>query len=153
MEFSHPEFPNSIREPFSVTSPATRKYNCIAWSLEINDRWYWPGDDISQYWPDDIPREASVDAFIKLYESHGYEVCDDGSYEEDFVKIALFTNYLGNPEHASRQLNENEWTSKLGSHIDVSHTLEAIEGGKYGNVELFMKKKISAFKRRLLSVK
>lgn len=141
-----PSFPNSYITPFQETSDSTWRYNCIAWALEINDRWYWPGNR-HQYWPSDIPREVTLDAFIKLYEKHGYEICDNGDYEHGYVKVAIF-ELDGVPQHAARQWSQTEWTSKLGESIDVSHTIEAMEDGKYGNVSQYMKKKISRFQAR-----
>lgn len=151
MDFSHHDFPNSYKEPFKITSPNTWEYNCIAWSLEVKDLWYWPGPHPKQYWPNDIPREVTVEAFVELYRKHDFEICDDGSFDKGFLKIALFVKD-GAPTHAARQLGNDSWTSKLGPNIDVRHTIEAMEGGKYGDVHLYMEKKISAFKRRMMKV-
>ena len=39
-DFSHPSFPNSVSEPFKITSPNDIKYNCIAWACGDDTKWY-----------------------------------------------------------------------------------------------------------------
>ena len=133
-------FPQSIFEPFTITSPTTVRYNCIAWAFEDDSKWYWPDDTKLYYWPPTVPRELTVEAFKKLYALKNYIVCADGSYEKGFEKIAIFSNN-NIPTHAARQIGENLWTSKLGKHEDVSHSLTAMQNGCYGNVAVFMKRK------------
>lgn len=135
-----PEFPNSIIEPFSVTSPHTPEYNCIAWAFGDNTKWYWPDPANTYYWPEDIPREINIKTFIQLFKSIGYAICKDGDLEEEFDKIAIFVDASNTPTHAARQLNNGFWTSKLGQHIDVQHTINSIEEGAYGMVSTFMKR-------------
>lgn len=149
MELSDPRFPNSYDEPFIIKSPSTIDYNCIAWAVEITDKSFWPEPTpySSQEWPKDIPFEETLEAFIKFYESFDFEKCDNGEYDEAYLKIAIYTkNEI--PQHAARQLNENMWTSKLGPSNDVRHTLKSMSNGYYGNVAQFMRKKISRFRRR-----
>lgn len=81
-----------------------------------------------------------MEAFINLFETIGYTVCENGDLEEGIQKIALFEKD-NEPTHAARQLPNGEWTSKLGSHIDVSHSLAAMEGGMYGKAVVFMARK------------
>jgi len=151
MEIQSLKFPNSSNEPFTVKSPATYDYNCIAWAVEITDKSFWPepAPYSSQVWPKNIPFEETLDAFIKFYESFGFEKCDNADYKEEYLKIAIYTK-KGVPQHAARQLNETEWTSKLGSSHDVRHTLESMKDGYYGNVSQFMRKRITKFRRRLI---
>lgn len=40
MDLKIPNFPHSFTFPFEKTSEATCDYNCIAWALEIDDKWY-----------------------------------------------------------------------------------------------------------------
>lgn len=151
MEFKHQNFPNTLNEPFLITSPETGNYNCIAWAANINDVKYWPDPYGHYFWPDHIPLEESLEAFIELYKTFGYEICDNGDFEDGHIKIAIFTNN-NVPKHAARQINENEWTSKLGDSFDVRHTLKSMEGGTYGNVAQYMKKKVSRFQKKLMKV-
>jgi len=137
---SFPQFPNSKVEPFGITSSHTPTYNCIAWAFDDNSKWYWPDPENTYYWPNEIPREITIYAFIQLFGLINYFVCDDGNLEEDFEKIAIFTDEFDIPTHAARQLENGYWTSKLGQHIDVQHSIKSIEEGAYGMVKIFMKR-------------
>jgi len=63
-----------------------------------------------------------------------------------FEKISIF-ELNGIITHASRQLQNGLWTSKLGWQpnisFDVSHTINSISNGVYGNVIIYMKKEIN----------
>jgi hypothetical protein len=137
---SHETFPASFVEPFVLTSAATGEYNCIAWALEDTSRFYWTGPKAFFYWPENLPREETIESFIQLFQQNGYEICQHALKERSFIKIALFVKD-GLPTHAARQLPNGLWTSKLGSWEDVRHTLSAISGGLYGDVAVVMKKK------------
>jgi hypothetical protein len=139
--FTAPDFPNSFAEPFEVTSPSSGEYNCIAWALNDQTRFIWPLRQRGFYWPRRLPVEETLEAFTKLFAAKKYQVCEDGSLEAGFQKLALFEKD-GIPTHAARQLPDGNWTSKLGAHIDVRHSLGALDGGRYGNVALFFKKPI-----------
>jgi len=82
----------------------------------------------------------TLEAFQLLFEDIGYEVCTDDSSEEGFQKIAIFAK-AGKPTHASRQMSDGMWTSKLGDEHDVSHTLQSMADGFYGNVAILMRKR------------
>lgn len=133
------EFPNTQIEPFIHTSPVDINYNCIAWAACDNTRWYEPDPYGYYYWPPQITREYTVESYINLYEFFGFQRCEDGNIEEGFIKVAVFEKN-GFPTHASRQLDNGSWTSKLGKNIDVEHTLFNIQNGAYGNVIQFLKK-------------
>ncbi|HOB70603.1 MAG TPA: hypothetical protein PLD55_06520 [bacterium] len=132
-------FPNSQKEPFTETSPATNSYNCIAWAANDNSKWYWPENHC--YWPEGVEKKETIDSFIKMFSTFGYEICSDGLCEEGIEKIVIFSDENGKPTHAARQIDENFWTSKLGREIDVSHTLNAMCNGDYGNPAVFMKRR------------
>jgi hypothetical protein len=135
------EFPNSLKEPFLHTSNETINYNCIAWSVRDDSKWWWP--DNYSYWPSHISKENNVKSFVELYESYGYCQCSDGLYEPGVEKIVLFADKDGKPTHAARQLENGNWTSKLGEYIDVEHSLESLSGGSYGNPIAFFRKSIN----------
>lgn len=138
--FSLDEFPNSKVEQFWLTSPKTSHYNCIAWAYGDSTRWYWPDPKNIYFWPQGIPREITLDAFIKLYQSIGYVTCDSGNFEIGFEKVAIFEDENNVPTHAARQLNNGYWTSKLGGYYDIQHTIYSIQGGSYGMVAVYMKR-------------
>lgn len=136
------EFPRLISESFRVTSPQTRSYNCIAWAAGVHDKWYWPIPDGFNFWPLAFPKSDDIAAFINLFESQGYYTCSSSSYERDYEKVAIFERN-GKPTHAARQLDNDLWTSKLGSSYDIEHTLEGLEGDIYGQATIFMRREKS----------
>jgi hypothetical protein len=136
--YTSSEFPNSFLEPFELTSPSSGEYNCIAWALKDLSRFIWPLRQRGFYWPKGVPMEESVDAFINLFARYGFQICENGSHEQGYEKLALFAKE-GVPTHAARQLADGMWTSKLVGYVDVKHKLAAMEGGRYGDVILFFK--------------
>lgn len=136
-----PTFPNSALEPFEVTSIATGNYNCIAWALEQTNRNYWPQPEDFFDWLPGVPRIENLESFLIFFKTAGYEVCENGLPESGFQKIALFAKDEL-PTHAARQLSEDTWTSKLGVLEDVRHSLLNISGGLYGEVVVYMKRKL-----------
>ena len=132
------EFPNTNIEPFVITSPKANAYNCIAWAYEDNTKWYWP--DEYSYWPDSVIKEATINALIALFQKKGYEVCNNYELESNYKKVAIYADSENNPTHAARPLANGDWTSKLGRGNDVTHTIESMANGFYGNVKVVMKK-------------
>lgn len=126
---------------YSVTSPETPEYNCIAWAAWDNETWWWPDAQHLYYWPPEIPRTETLEAFVKAFEIFGYTVCNNVTNEEGFEKIAIYIDSHGKPTHAARQLSSGNWTSKLGSLEDIEHkTLGVLTGFSYGIVGIIMKR-------------
>jgi hypothetical protein len=142
-------FPGLIIEGFAPTSPATSNYNCIAWAVHIQDDWWWPfgtpmGSSKESFWPRLVPKKITIKAFIKAFETKGFRHIPNrnSSPEVGFEKIAIYS--LGTkPTHAARQLPDGTWTHKLGSDIDITANLSALEGTSYGTVYCIMKKIIN----------
>jgi hypothetical protein len=103
---------------------------------------WWPDLQGIGYWPEDAPRTERLESFYRAFASIGYSTCDDGGYEANFEKVALYA-LGGIPKHAARQLPDGSWSSKLGKHIDITHTLRGLEGPAYGRVDGFMKRRRS----------
>ena len=88
--------------------------------------------------------EETLACFTAAYNSLGYMVCNDETYEDGVEKVAVYADDFGKPTHAARQLDAGFWTSKLGRGHDIRHSsLSALEGkpglGKgYGTVALIM---------------
>ena len=145
-QFSDIEFPNSINDPFTKTSEETETYNCIAHAIGEDSVWYEPEDPVKygSFWPDNIPKEYTEKAYIQLFVSLGFVPCDNGDLEDGFIKIAFLRSSEIEDSwwsfHATRQLGNGCWTSKLGEGVDTSHTLNCISNGKYGDVVKFFKK-------------
>lgn len=132
-------FPNIRQQGYKLTSPETKNYNCIAWAATCNDKWWCPGTNM-YYWPDDILQNCTLDSFIEAYKSLGYTICENELFEVNFEKVAIFVNSFNIPTHASRQLINGKWTSKLGKYKDIEHDLHGIEGNTYGKVSVILKR-------------
>jgi hypothetical protein len=137
-------FPDLNQENCTETSPESRRYNCIAWAANNDGRWWWPDAFNVGYWPSNAPREETLEAFVRAFESLGYFQCADGSLEPGFEKIALYAKGAGEkliPTHAARQLPNGRWTSKLGNCEDIEHsTVEALLGPSYGSPVCYLKR-------------
>jgi len=66
-------------------------------------------------------------------ESHGFKTCEPAEKDENLQKVALFASG-GEVNPASRQLASGKWTSKLGSNVDLEHSLHSLEGAVFGTV-------------------
>ena len=132
------ELPSLVPETYEITSSATRRYNCIAWAAGEDFRNWWPDPFDVGYWPPGVPRQETIQTFIRAYGAFGYRPCIDGALEPGVEKIALYGKGQPGaeiPTHAALQLESGQWTSKLGSFEDVSHTTpEAVSGPVYGKV-------------------
>jgi len=137
------DLPNLTDANCIETSKRSNAYNCIAWAAADTHRWWWPIRRPGvTYWPKNVPREETVEAFILAYGTLGFTLCGDGSLQSDIEKIALFARVARGiliPTHASRQLESGEWTSKLGPFEDVAHsTLDAVNSPIYGQAICFL---------------
>jgi hypothetical protein len=136
---------------FRISSSVDFKYNCIAYALIITDKWVWPlKDKDGIWWPEELPKNIAINTFIKLFELKSYSVCENGEMEDGFQKIVIYTEEANPNEvtHAARQLNDGNWTSKLGSGNDIIHSdPSSIEGEIYGKVSTFMKRMNLSFQK------
>lgn len=135
---SHPLFPNSLSEPFEISSPETTAYNCLAWAVHDSENWWEPGE--GYLWKEGIPEDGSIDSIVRFLQSFGFEIGNSPNIEDTLEKVALFSNGDGYVIHLARQLPNGKWTSKLGASHDVEHSLKSMEGGMYGNVVLVMER-------------
>ena len=134
------QFPNLHGVQQKKTSEQDPNYNCIAWAFENNTRHWWPNQNRS-YWPIQSAGLTAMEAFERLFSSGGWEETDDRNAESAYHKIALYA-LNGAPTHAARLLNTGAWTSKLGQSIDISHSLDELNGPIYGTVVKVFRKKI-----------
>ncbi len=133
------EFPNLQAAGFTQTSPRDTRYNCFAWAMG-EQRQFWDPTAINDAtWPPGASRSWSLASFHEAFATRGYQPCADGSYEAGFEKIAI-SALNGVVTHASRQLKDGIWTSKLGRNADISHTLDGLDGRLYGTVISFMRR-------------
>ena len=127
-------------EADQVTSPANDVYNCIAWAAQRVSEWWWPYYFPGHFWPAGVAKTESIPAFQNVFATLGYAICSDAKLESGFEKIAIFADDNGTPTHASRQLLNGRWTSKLGRLEDIEHDLLDLTGIEYGTVVLIMRR-------------
>ncbi|OUL34316.1 hypothetical protein [Nostoc sp. 106C] len=138
-------YPNLVIYGYKITSQDTIDYNCVAWAAEDDETWWWPDAQNQHYWPPDIPREETLEAFQEAYQKLNYEICESDALEEGFQKVAIYSNSNKIPTHVARQLPDGKWTSKLGQYEDIEHNnLQGLIGNPgYGEVACIMKKLIT----------
>ena len=139
------DHPHLSVDNHAITSPESRKYNCIAWANgEVHRR--WEPDPLSiHYWPSTARREITLDAVVHAFGTRGYHPCKDGALKPGVEKIALFGKSVPGgriyPTHAARQLPNGKWTSKLGDYEDIEHSTEgAVSGPLYGTVVRYLER-------------
>lgn len=127
-----------LTSQYVETSVETDAYNCVAWAIGITDVQF---DSLYGAWPEELEKGNRQEVYAKFYELHGFVDCTpDHSLEVNFEKIALFAED-GIFLHVARQLNNGNWTSKMGDYEDIEHTtLDAVGGGDYGKPEIIMKR-------------
>lgn len=124
-----------------VTSDEDKSYNCIGFAAEqTNWRWWWPDRMKTCFWPEGVPKEVTLEAFVAAFRTVGYEICSDSEVEPGFEKIALYTKPGGTPTHAAKQQPDGFWKSKLGRFHDIKHELPGLESRAYGKAASFMKR-------------
>jgi hypothetical protein len=137
------DLPNLTSTNHVVTSPFKARYNCIAWAAGNDTRWWWPVG--RYYWPPNVPRVETLDAFIAAFATLGFVECADALLEANFEKIAIYAvpgpGGAFTPTHGARQLPDGKWTSKLGPFEDITHdTLDDVNCFDYGFAVKFMKR-------------
>jgi hypothetical protein len=136
-------FPSLRQTSYSITSPASDFPNCVGWALrsDLNFEPRLSNFIGGYYWPDGIRRDDSVEAWIELFELHGYRRCDSADLEEGIEKIAIYSDSNGEALHVARQLSSGEWTSKIGKLEDIRHrALDDLAGRDYGHVSVLMRR-------------
>lgn len=133
---------------FLLKSKKTKTYNCISFTLGFNIYTTWPTYNgvvftekgTTNFWPKNLPLDESLDNFINMYKMFDYEVCDDDSFEKGYTKIAIFVKNE-KVTHASIQINDKLWASKMGELYDIQHQLYSLEGNEYGKIETIMRRR------------
>ncbi len=135
------KFPRLKDGGYTPTSKEDINYNCIAWALGDDKRWWWPNG--IYYWPDNLKLGSNAENFFTCFKKFGYIRCDNPNMEQGYEKLALYVDANNSPTHAARQLSNGNWTSKLGKSVDIEHTLDGLIGPIYGIAKYFFKKTIS----------
>jgi len=136
-------FPRLAVEPFMETSPIDPTYNCIAWAAGESSVWWEPHLDPVYFWPQGLPRDDySTGNYVDAFTTIGYQVCEEGDLEPGYEKIAIYEDN-GDGQHATRQLSDGRWASKLGRNIDIEHqNADSLTGRDYGTVAVFMRRSL-----------
>lgn len=146
-------FPN-LEKDFQIIADQNPDSNCISYSLGYMMFKVWPiefSNGLNRYpdgsrifWPKGLSSSESLDNFIKMYKMFKFEVCDNDSFEEEYIKIAIYTKD-DIVTHACRQLHTeaNVWASKLGIGGVIRHRLYSLKSNTYGDVACIMKRHIS----------
>lgn len=141
-------FQRLTREHYRIVSPPywlfwwrLRKYNCIAFSAGDTTRWWWPDPYDQYYWPPGVTREVTVPAFIEMFCSLGYKDFMEGEPNppSEFENVALYYDpwgrqpftFAGMPSHATRQMENGNWRSKLGATELIEHTMLDCMAGRF----------------------
>jgi hypothetical protein len=136
-------FPKLAASGYSLTSPESTSYNCVAWAAGDTRRWWWPDAYHTSYWPVSVPREETTERFVEVFVVLGYEPCLSGDFEPEFEKVAIYATAAQEPKHVARQLPSGHWTSKLGSWEDIEqHTLDGLAGADYGIPTRFLRRPV-----------
>lgn len=65
---------------YKVTSPESRRYNCIAWSIGRVDIWIWPVPQF--FWSLNIEKNLKLSTFIDFYQMFEYIISENEKLEE-----------------------------------------------------------------------
>lgn len=137
------DLPSLTTGNHTTTSPATTRYNCVAFSIHDDLVSLWPDDD--NRWPETVPRQETIRAFELFFLQLKFirVSLDNTHYEDGYEKVALYADQ-GVPQHVARQIGDGRWKSKLGELADIEHRdLAALEGGQYGYVVAIFRRKFN----------
>jgi hypothetical protein len=82
-----------------------------------------------------------LDAYLEALRGSGFETCEDSTVEVGWEKAAIFVDESGTPTHATRQLPDGTWTSKLGKLEDIKHPqLNDVSGTPYGRPVVILRR-------------
>jgi hypothetical protein len=134
-------FPLLGSSHFRITSATSGDYNCVSWVNGDTSLWISPDEFELYWWPDGVPREHTLEAWIKVLGTFGFETCVSSSLEEGIEKVAIYALEGVGFMHVARQLASGKWTSKLGPLEDIEHDLMALVGIRYGEVVRLMQRR------------
>ena len=135
-------FPVLTASGYEITSEITDLYNCVAWAAGDDTDWW--SHEPEYYWPEWAPRSPEVEALVQVFVGLGYTVCDSAEKESGYDKVALYARD-GEWQHAARQLEDGQGTSKVGPFEDITHpSLENLTNETYGNVYCIMRRPSAA---------
>lgn len=138
-------FPNLATDTsFSLTSPCTPIYNCIAWAMGFTDRWVDHYAAPGHWWPNGVIKNDTCQALITAFITLGFEQTDDYNYDSKYDKVVLY-GHKGKWRHASKILEDNTEHSKFGEYWDGTHSFDIFQDEVYGAPYACMQRPINSF--------
>jgi hypothetical protein len=124
-----------------------RQYNCFGFVIG-RLRWCQPPIVVNgkrrnptDYWPEGITTNTSIEAFVEAANSEGFQECPTGEWNENFETIVLyFTETDREFTHAARHKSPGLWESKLGPLSDFEHPLDGVDNIHYGSGRVYMRR-------------
>ncbi len=142
MTWLNVSFPKLRDEGFTVVDPPSDRYNCIAYAAGDTNRWW--DHTPRRYWPSYATRSEQIESLQEVFIGLGFEECDDSSIEPGYQKIALYEDQ-GAWEHASVQMPNGAWRSKMGEGPVIEHRSPgSLSGGPYGEPTVYMRRNTRA---------
>ena len=133
-------FPNLRNEGFTVVDPPSGLYNCIAYAAGDTSQWW--DHTPRRYWPSYATRSERIESLQEVFVGLGFEECDDGTIQSGYQKIVLYEDQ-GAWEHASIQMPNGAWRSKMGEGPVIEHlNPESLSGGTYGSPMIYLSRPI-----------
>src|SRR4051812_30514535 len=122
-----------LGQRYEVLAPSSDRYNCIAHSLGLHDRWIAPRT---------TPGPNPLAGMDKLYAKYGYtrQPTLDTSLQSDAIKVAVYgyvrpNGVVREVRHAALQRVDGTWTSKLGHNALIRHPkVASVSGPSYGRL-------------------
>jgi hypothetical protein len=115
-------FPSLLQSTVWVTAPSTSVYNCIAWSIGLDDRWINPLSPLS--------------AFQAQYQTWGQKGTTllSSSADVDGWGTSTTDTTHGSKTYKGVYLASSLWESKLGASLRITHDRQGLQGSTYGSV-------------------
>ncbi|HEY1397017.1 DUF7689 domain-containing protein [Roseateles sp.] len=145
-------FHRAVVGDLEITSDRDPKYNCIAWAMGEDERYWWPDQD--GYWPDGVERSVTVQAFIEAFATKGFVPCAGPDPIAGKEIVALYT-LNGSPTHAAFLHHSGKWASKLGAQWDIHHKdlpcIGGNTGARYGDATHYFQRDLPPVSRPVKS--
>ena len=140
LEWRHPRLRH---EEYRITSDHSIRYNCVAWALGENHRWYQVGREPNWYWPPDVPADGTFESYVALFVRAGYSPCDAPDWEPGYEKVALYADEQGEFKHVAKMKDSDSWMSKVGSLDDIEHrTPDVFDSDRLGTVRRVLRRPV-----------
>ena len=114
---------------YQITSDATDEYNCVAWAVGEDDRWWSHEVDDEYFWPDRALRSEGVESYQAMFALYGFAECDNGDLERGVEKIALFADE-GRFTHVARNSTQADGPASSAKTATLSTNLKPCGVGR-----------------------